>query len=158
MFKEGNLFNIGLFCGSLVLFFHVFVQASRFRITGGFWTPGILLIGIALFSGKLLLENLKNKGAAETEQEGQEIVRNRLVGLIASCFFYSFAMNYLGFVFSTPFYLASILSLLGIRKLRHLTLLPLGISLALFLVFIKVLNISLPRGMGPFLYFSRLFY
>lgn len=158
MFKEKNLFIISLFCGSLVLFTHVFFQASRFRNTSGFWTPGVLLFCITLFSGKLLMDQLKKDDSGETEQESEEIARNRLLCLIVSCFIYAFAMNYLGFVFSTPFYLASILFLLGIRKARPLIFFPLGISAGLFLIFIKILNISLPRGSEPFLYFSRLFY
>lgn len=158
MFKGERIFNITLLCGGLAFFAHLFVQASRYKITNGFWMPGILLVGIIFLSGKNLLQQIKSSNSGNLEEQREEIALKRLIGVVVSSFIYTFAMNYVGFIFSTPFYLASVLSFLNIKKFRSLTLIPLGFTMILFIVFIQILKISLPRGMGPFLYFSRIFY
>jgi putative tricarboxylic transport membrane protein len=155
-----TVFSTVLFCSSLALFAHSFISSATVtaRVAGGFWWPRALLAGIAILSGTLVLNQLRSASKDKLYKPSEEIVKGRLLGLIAACFAYAMAMNYAGFVFSTPFYIAIVLFLLGIRKTRSLTVLPIGITAMLFVVFVKVLHISVPRGVGPFLHFSRIFY
>lgn len=163
MRKGENVLCIVLFCGSIVLLFYSLIS---FRTVGanasamaGAWWPRLLLVGITLLSGILLKNQLRSTKSVETSEKEDNITNQGLLSkLIAACFIYAIAMNYAGFLISTLFYIAIVLFLLGLRNKRSLTILSLGITAMLFIIFVKILQISVPRGVGLFMNFSRIFY
>lgn len=78
---------------------------------------------------KLPLPNLKNK----------EIIVASVMSLL-----YCFLLGPLGFCISSILFLAAIFFFLGLRKIQHLLVLPVGLSLGLYWFFVSVLHVALP--------------
>lgn len=70
----------------------------------------------------------------------------RVAGIVALLFVYSMVLEPLGFMLSTMLFLAAALVLAGARGLLPLSLIPVGVSFALFYVFNQLLSVSLPRA------------
>lgn len=64
----------------------------------------------------------------------------------------------LGFLLATLLAQAGLLYLLGVRAKTTLLGVPLTVMIAVYLIFVRLLDMSLPRGIGPFLQLSRFFY
>lgn len=70
----------------------------------------------------------------------------RVAGIVALLFVYSMVLEPLGFMLATMLFLAAALVLAGARGLLPLSLIPVGVSFALFYVFNQLLSVSLPRA------------
>lgn len=132
------------------------------RVGPAFWPKTILFVIIVL-SGSLLLKSvimgLREKGFSQwnvlvPEKEGAQ----RLIMAIVLSIIYGFSVPYTGFLFSILLFQVLFLLILKVKRLSVLVLFPLSLTATLYIIFIKVLYIPLPRGVGIFLTFSRLFY
>lgn len=64
----------------------------------------------------------------------------------------------LGFLLATLLAQAGLLYLLGVRAKSTLLGVPPTVMIVVYLIFIRLLDMPLPRGIGPFLQLSRFFY
>ncbi|HPQ43491.1 MAG TPA: tripartite tricarboxylate transporter TctB family protein [Syntrophales bacterium] len=69
-----------------------------------------------------------------------------------------FIMKYLGFIVAAMFMLTVTLFMLGKRDLKSLLIIPVGVFLAVFMFFAKLLAVPFPRGIGVFAEISRYLY
>lgn len=73
----------------------------------------------------------------------------RVVATVLLLCFYAVAMDSLGFVITTVFFLLAELLLVGISRLVFLVLVPIGLSIGLFYLFRVFLEVPLPvSGLG----------
>jgi Na+/melibiose symporter-like transporter len=77
---------------------------------------------------------------------------------VLSIFLFIYFMKYLGFVFSSIIFLIFIQLILGNRSLYKITLFAIGVLFACYLIFIKLLQVQLPRGVGIFEQISYFLY
>ena len=132
------------------------------RVGPAFW-PKTILLAIIVLSGFLFLKNVivgfrGNKfGRGEVavlEKEGTK----GLIVAIGLSIVYGFFVPYGGFLFSIFLFQMLFLLILKVKRVLVLVFFPLSLTATLYIIFIKVLYIPLPRGVGIFLTFSRLFY
>jgi len=150
-------------CG---LYFHVAAAFSQFKhhdLVGPVLWPKIILFGIIILSGYIFIKNafiffkpqkLAPEVASPLEKEGAFMLRLTVIMTLLYCLF----LPYTGFLFSIICFQFFVLLILKVRKIHILIFYPLGLTLLLYMIFIKFLNITVPRGTGIFLTFSRLFY
>jgi len=156
--------------GAILLFACIlYYVATTFRqllfadkVGPAFWPKTILLVVIVL-SGLLLIKDVviflrgvkfgPIEGSAQ-EKEGQM----RLIMAIVLSLIYSFSVPYVGFLISIVLFQIFFLLILKVKKIVVLAFFPLSLTLLLYIIFIKVLYIPLPRGTWIFLTFSRFFY
>lgn len=69
----------------------------------------------------------------------------RVIGSAVLLIVYALALEAIGYIAATALFLAAALMLMGIRRWLLLTLIPLGLSGALFYLFYTVFGVSLPR-------------
>lgn len=148
------------------LYYHVAAAFSQYKhhdLVGPALWPKIILFGVIILSGFLFIKNvfiffktqkLARKVASPLEKEGAFMLRLTVIVTLLYCL----ALPYTGFLFSIICFQFFILLILKVRKIHILIFYPLGLTLLLYMLFIKFLNITVPRGTGIFLTFSRLFY
>ena len=158
------IFNSILFCLSLFLYYvaGTFKKfASYAKLGPEFWPRGILLLMI-LLTGVLLIKNitslLKPQSAPVAEKSSRESSRYRFVLVVVLSFAYAFGMGLLGFILSTFVFQLIFLYLLKIKRFLSIVLVSLLNTAMLYVLFILVLNMLLPAGMGIFRTFSLYFY
>lgn len=134
------------------------------KLGPAFW-PRIVLEGLILLNGgwlaKLILtqgQDLKTNLSKIALGNSQERNILRLLLVIALCIMYTFSMPILGFLLLTPIFQLLVLLAMGTRKWTTLTITPLLLTTVLFGIFIRILHIPLPRGIGVFNVLSRMFY
>ncbi len=151
---------------SSFLFFHTFSfdQKAGFLQEGhvkpGYW-PRMILIMILILSTALLFIKIYKSKAFKKETFNHEkplVATGKLLSLIFICFFYVIIMNYIGFLLGTTFFTFLALLLMNFRKPITLIIFPLFITVIIYLIFIKLLSLLLPRGVGVFYRFSQFFY
>jgi len=132
------------------------------RVGPAFW-PKTILFTVIVLSGSLFLKNVIM--GLRREKFGQEEVpvpekegAKRLIMAIVLSIIYGFSVTYGGFLLSIFLFQVLFLLILKVKRLLVLALFPLSLTVILYIIFIKVLYIPLPRGVGIFLTFSRLFY
>ena len=140
---------------------------GRFGETGsGFW-PLLALSASILLSLGWLIGNLTRYAAARgmaVEEPTPEIIaetwqRRRKVGLSAACLLlYIIAMPWIGFILATFLFIPAFA--LGLRERRPwvLAVSPVLVTGIVILVFARFITIPLPKGVGFFAAFSRIFY
>lgn len=148
----------------LIIFaFYMFIEAGNFKMVASsakslgaaFW-PKIILILLLILSCIQFLTILKKW---RLENKKSLLPPLKVLGrsvLILLC--YIISINKLGFLFSTIVFQFVFLYNLGIRKLSYLVTTPIVITGFLYLFFIKIMYIPLPRGLGLFRDLSLLFY
>jgi putative tricarboxylic transport membrane protein len=158
------IFNSILFCLSLFLYYvaGTFKKfASYAKLGPEFWPRGILILMI-LLTGVLLIKNitslLKPRTVPATEEPSQERGRYRFLLVVALSFAYAFGMGLFGFILSTFVFQLVFLYLLKIKRFRSIVLVSLLNTGMLYILFILVLNMLLPTGVGIFRTFSLYFY
>lgn len=163
--SEYILYTI-LIGGSTFLFFRSFSfdQKAHFLREGtvlpGYW-PRLILSGIFILTMILLIIKIDKNKALKGETLNKEktlSATGRFVSLVFLCFLYVNIMTYIGFLVGTVVFTFLVLLLLNYRKPILLILYPLFMTTLIFLIFIKLLSMSLPRGVGIFYSFSKLFY
>lgn len=117
--------------------------------------PTMSLGGIALCGALLLVKAVPGLKAKEEPDDEDWVKSLKLLALIVVCLW---LMQVIGFILATPLMLAATGLFMGIRKARTLVLFSLIFALALMGFFLYVLYIPLPKGIGPFMLFSNMFY
>lgn len=137
---------------------YLFVVALGFRQVGpsdqigpGFW-PLVLCVGIGI--GALVrlgqkLRSCERRVTQYTASETDEVRMPRVVLGIALVVGYIVGMLFLGYILATALFLIAFIYLGGQRKWY---VIPLGVASSLFFayVFLKVVYIALPSGVGIF--------
>ena len=148
--------------GSLIGPFHPNVPFE----TGPSFFPRYLVFGIlALLSALILTQFLSYRKRGESPSPsgagtcgGETFSVAILVKTIPAIFLFIYIMDYLGFLISGMLLLSALQVILGNRIWWKIFVFSGGVLVFCFLVFIKILYIQLPRGIGVFEQFSLLFY
>lgn len=164
-------FSLVLFVGSICLWFvaHAFPKFPKYRyVDSNFW-PEILLVLIGALSFGLLIQNVasfikfKAQRTAKNDykpvpSKSGEVNWKMFISIGALCMAYFGGLQVFGFLISTMLFLwVSILLISGSNWwFNHVF--PIGFTLLIMFFFVKVLELSLPRGMWIFRDFSLLFY
>ncbi|MBW2309104.1 MAG: tripartite tricarboxylate transporter TctB family protein [Deltaproteobacteria bacterium] len=132
------------------------------QVGPAFW-PKTILIAVIVLSGFLFIKNIliaqRDDKIVRKEDSAQEREGGiRLVMAIILSLVYAFSVPYVGFLISIILFQVLFLLILKVKKALVLAFFPLSLTLILYIIFIKVLYIPLPRGTGVFLTFSRIFY
>jgi putative tricarboxylic transport membrane protein len=151
----------------LVAAVYLFVAAGNFRQVGnpdqigpGFW-PQVLCVGIAIAVLVRVGQKFRARGrplVVSAVSETDEDVRMPRVALgVALVVGYIVGMLFLGYILATALFLIAFIYLGGQRKWY---VLPLGIasSLVFVYIFLKVVYIALPSGVGVFDQLSVILY
>ena len=106
------------------------------------------------------LENSIESKVKESEQsmEAQIVYPKRFWVVLLLLCAYAFSINYVGFIISTSLFTGINMYLMGFKKIKPLLLVSLLIVVLLVVLFPKLLAVPLPRGIGIFRDFSRIFY
>ena len=160
------IFNAILFSLAVFLYYvaGTFKKFAPYVKSGPeFWPRGILL-GIIVLSGILLMKNittlLRTARSPTTGEPAAELGRERLrlFLVIAVSFAYAFGMGIFGFLLSTFTFQLFFLYLLKVKRFLSIVFVSLLNTAILYLLFIRVLNMLLPTGVGLFRNISLLFY
>lgn len=81
-----------------------------------------------------------------------------LMATLLALFVFIFSMEYVGFLVASLFLLVALQYTLGNRNFLRIALFSIGMIAANYLIFIKLLYIQLPRGVGIFEKISELLY
>ena len=162
--KGQIVFNASLFAVSLFLYYvaGTFKKFAPYAKLGPeFWPKGILLL-LILLSGILLIKDItsviKPQGASPLEKPPQKSERYRFVLVILLSFAYAFGMGIFGFLISTVAFQFIFLYLLKVKRIVPILLVSLLNTAMLYVLFIVVLNMLLPTGVGIFRAISLYFY
>ncbi len=138
-----QLFGAGLF--SIALFFYyqttLFIIPDKLDITSPALIPRIWVIVLLLLS-VLLFIRPQEKDTANSNDSAITVLI-----IIAFLIGYLAAMQWLGYYFTTPIFIAATLYLLKYRKTHATIISAFGFVLFSYLVFSKLLHIDLPIGM-----------
>lgn len=144
MFRSfGNVLSAGILFALAVA---MFAATLGFPPPGQPFDPGsaafprILLAGLAILAVLMLFDS----GETQSLPRGKEALR--VAGTVALVLAYALLLEPLGFLVSTVLVLFSLVLMTGTRNLVALSVLPVGISVALFYVFNQLLSVSLPTG------------
>ena len=139
---------IGILIGAYVIIkCQSFPEDFVMKIGPAFF-PEILAGGLILFSALLILQALLGKSIGDVErisirQKGTQRILLALVGMIVYCAL----LKPVGFIIATIPWIMFYMFLLGNRKTVQYVWVPAAITLAVYLVFEKVLVLSLPAGL-----------
>ncbi|NWF55820.1 MAG: tripartite tricarboxylate transporter TctB family protein [Syntrophaceae bacterium] len=118
-----------------------------------FWPRSILIllmVSCGIKSLEILSPRKEAAGRAETDPLPSPIQISKLVALIAAVIGVVFSMDKIGFLLANFFFLLFFLALTGLRRAFPLLLLSAGGTVALLYLFVKVVYLPLPKGMGFF--------
>jgi len=157
-----NAAVLAFFLFMLILAFEL-QEVRRFGEVGsGFW-PLLVLSSATLLSLALLIKEWRSKSPLKEEKpevkEGPSSEGRKKVILSVICLlFYVVLMPFIGFILSTLLFILPFVFALGERRRWVLALSPPLVTALTVLVFAKFIAMPLPKGMGFFAAFSRLFY
>jgi hypothetical protein len=170
--KKGEItVNVMIICFSLAMLLYSFGTEKMRRygeVGGGFW-PTLILSLLLLCSIALLIINViayrKEKKpvssapdiSAEELKEKRE-GRKRVAFSAAVMLVYILVMPLIGFILSTPFFVAAFIYALGEKRKKVLLLAPPLITLGIVLLFGTFIGIRFPRGPELLAPISRIFY
>lgn len=158
------------FIGSIFLWFVAdnFPVFEKYKEVDSDMWPKLVLGVIAFLALIILIQNVQSllkcrkehrpaeEQCGSREESRQVAKRIIIISLLAIAYF--FGLRYMGFILSTILFLYITIFWIGIPGKRTKILYPLLFTTGLALVFIKFLELSLPRGAGIFRMFSELFY
>ena len=155
----------------LIVSIYLLVETGKIRSVGmqsaggaSFW-PRIILL-IIIIATVVLLARLIHKKAitrkafrtAITLDQSQRKTFMRVSIAMVVTILYAAFMNLIGFLIISLMSQLLILFILGTRRWVTLITTPLWLTASLYILFIRVIHIPLPRGVGLFYEFSRIFY
>jgi len=125
----------------------------------GFWPRIVLvfLMGLIIFAIVIEIRKMIKKVSQE-EDKNQKISYKKFIFALVVSFGYFFIMRYVGFVIATLVFQGMFLFVQGVRQVKILILTPSVLTLLLFILFIKLMYLPLPKGIGIFRSFSLLLY
>jgi putative tricarboxylic transport membrane protein len=170
MMKKGE---IVLSAVCVVFFSFMFYEALELRGVGrfgevgsGFWP--LLSLGVSTVLSLIWLitnirkyseEQRETKKNPEPENAAEAWSRRKKVGSSLVCLlWYIIIMPWIGFLLSTMLFVFAFVLALDERRKTVLIVSPLLITAAIIIVFAKFITMPLPKGVGIFAEFSRLFY
>lgn len=164
--KGELIFNTILFGVSIFLYYvaGTFKKLGSYAKSGPEFWPRIILLLLICLSGILLIRNIASLAKAartsKIEEASRRIVQEpyRFLLVVALSFAYAFGMGLIGFLLSTFLFQVIFLYLLKVKKISSLIFIPFINTAMLYALFIVVLNMLLPTGVGAFRTFSLLFY
>jgi putative tricarboxylic transport membrane protein len=128
-------------------------------VSGMVW-PQMILWGLLFLSLLLLAQDCVSELRARRNRHQDvslgHFQRPILLALVGAVYFAAF--DELGFIASTLLFTASTVVLLGRRRPIEVSLFSVIFTAILLIVFVKVLIVPLPRGVGVFREFSLLFH
>jgi putative tricarboxylic transport membrane protein len=128
------------------------IGSLRYRVRDPFgpgpgFFPFLLGILLCLFSLCLFFEKLIRKNEKTKKLEPfQATSLKKIVPYLCSLLFFYFFFNRLGFVLTIFVFMAGVLILLGKRSIRLSLSIAFLSSLFVYLIFIKLMSVSLPGG------------
>lgn len=157
--------NGAVFVFFLLMLIHAFSlhEIRRFGEVGsGFW-PLLVLSSATLLSFILWIKEWRLKGVemeeGPEEKEGHSReTRVKVILSILCLLLYVIVMPFIGFILSTLLFVFPLIFVLGERRKWILMLSPPLVTGLIVLVFGKLISMPLPKGVGVFAAFSRLFY
>ena len=136
---------------AIVLFWHtrgLDDVAQTGQLGPGFW-PRLVLIGLGAASlAKLVLDVRSVRRAADVTVERPAISPPLLVAGIATIVLYVVAAPLLGFAFATMLFVAAFMALAGARSAAAIVATSVLSTVVILYVFIKVVYLPLPKGVG----------
>lgn len=167
------LFTAAVLVGSVYLW----VVADRFptfakykNIDSDFW-PKIILVSMCILSVPILYQNvaaLRRKIVRKRDvpsgdgpdgtSSSSAVNWTKMTLMAALCVFYYLGLSFLGFVLSTIVFMWLAMAVIGGAKKITAIVFPIGFTAFLAIVFVKLLELSLPRGVGIFHELSLLLY
>jgi hypothetical protein len=166
MNAKGEMIISGFILALSAFLFYVATTFPRLKVSdrlgSAFW-PEVILSIVIILSACMFIGNMVRvrKGKPERQSRVQHASREdslRLTFVIILSLLYAFCVPYLGFLLCIVVFQVIFLLLLKVKKIVTVVLYPLAITLCVYIVFIKILYIPLPRGRGIFLTLSRIFY
>ena len=117
--------------------------------------PRVVLFGMFIACLWLLFVESRKKEDSEevvpvSESKIEFSTRVRMVLIFGLPVLYSFLIHRMGFLLITPFFLFFYMWVVGVKKLRTLIIMSVGIYAAIVIVFIKLIFTYLPPGAGVF--------
>jgi len=109
--------------------------------------PSVLAGFLILFSGVLIINALRGKsvGTVERVKLSDKGVQRGLITLAATIVFCA-VLEPVGFMLSSIVFLVFMMALMGNRKPWQLLIAPPLVTISVWLIFEKVLNLSMPAG------------
>ncbi len=157
----------------LAFFSFMFYESLELRGVGrfgevgsGFWP--LLSLGVSTILSLIwLITNIRKysreqqgtKDKPEPENAAEAWSRRKKVGSSLVCLLcYIVILPWIGFILSTMLFILAFILALDERRKTVLIISPLLITAAVIVVFAKFITMPLPKGIGIFAEFSRLFY
>ncbi|MDR0378934.1 MAG: tripartite tricarboxylate transporter TctB family protein [Candidatus Accumulibacter sp.] len=138
---------VGMAIGLLALWQGSTMPTDVVMKIGPSFFPGLLAGGLILFSVTLLINALlgRSKGTVEALRLADPGTRRGLVTLGAAMVF-CIIIEPLGFILSSILFLVFMIRMLGKRTPASLLAAPLLITIGVWVVFEKILHLTLPAG------------
>jgi len=153
---------LALAAGAFALTFGFDDPLPAFALGPAFW-PRLLIGGIAVAAVGLLLESRLQRARGRTEgadeprepvaaepQETGAVLKGKIFAVLAVPLLYVYLIHQLGFYLVTPFFFASYMYLLGVRRWTTLIIVTGALYTVILLVFVKLVFTPLPQGAGIF--------
>ena len=136
----------------------------RAKVGPAFW-PRIILIEIivlgTLLLGKWIVDARRNLRTLFTRSSLDRTEKKgiyRVLLLMGLCVVYTILIHLIGFLVTSLVFQVATLLVLGTRRWVSLISVPVLLTSILYGLFIRIIHSPLPRGVGIFYDFSRLFY
>ena len=142
-----------LCCGAigLLLFSYKPQEASLYSTLGGMFWPRILLWSILLISTLMLVIALRSRPVKkEGASTGPWKYPKTLILVFLACFGYFLLLDVVGFMLCTLLYLGVMLIILGIKNKAQIIIYPVFAVAIYWFLFVQILKVPLPRGIGIF--------
>jgi putative tricarboxylic transport membrane protein len=158
----------------VAFFSFMFYEALELRgvrrfgeVGSGFWP--LLSLGIAgilslvWFIGNLMRYSREKRGAIKKHSTPETVAAQRAgqkkIALCSACLLvYIILTPLIGFLLSTVLFILAFILALEEKRRLVLVISPLVITAVIFVIFAKFITMPLPKGVGVFAEFSRLFY
>ncbi|MBA7524229.1 hypothetical protein ES705_16366 [subsurface metagenome] len=142
-----------IFCVTLYWNTTTWWRTGETGTTSVFW-PRILIFGIFVFN----LVDLFIKSRIIEKNKENLLYKKQLYLIIMLISIYIFGLSYVGFLLATLFFQWTFLWILEYRKKLKLIFVPIVVTFLIYIIFIKIIYVPLPRGIGIFREISSFFY
>jgi hypothetical protein len=166
------LFTVMVLAGSIYLWriadlFPVFAKYKN--VDSDFW-PKIILVTMGILSALILYENIAalrlqswkkletSSGSEQKAPPASNVNRRKMALMGVLCIAYYWGLSISGFVIATIVFMWLAIAVIGGAKKITMIVFPVIFTGALAVIFVKVLELSLPRGVWLFHQFSLLLY
>ena len=154
------IFSVVIFLGSIYLFYSStqLRQIEAYKNVGAEFWPQIILTILIILMGYLLIVKIlefvreRKDTPSAMERLSPEFINGSLrflasLGIIVA---YVYCMKMVGFIVASPLLVVALILFISPEKKRLIPYGLVGVTVVVYLVFVKFLMIPLPRGMGIF--------